>query len=154
MKIETRVFGEIEIEDSKIITFPGGIIGFPHMERFVLLYDEEQGNNTIKWLQSLEEPGFAMPVINPLQIIETYNPEIEDEILKPLGEMKDEDMVALVTMTIPHDLTQMTVNLRGPIIINSLTCKATQVILDSDEYKVKFPIYDILKAKQGKDGDQ
>lgn len=154
MKLKTRAFGEIEIDDSKIISFPGGIIGFPDLQRFVLLYDEDQGSNTIKWLQSIEEPGFAMPVINPLQILEQYNPEIEDEILNPIGEMKDEDMVVLVTMTIPHDLTQMTVNLRGPIIINSETCKACQVIIDSDEYKVKFPIYDILKAKQGKDGDQ
>ena len=154
MKLQTRVFGEIEIEDSKVITFPAGIIGFPDMQRFVLLYDEEQGSDTIKWLQSVEEPGFAMPVISPLQVKKDYNPEIEDEILSPLGEMKAEDMVVLVTMTIPHELKNMTVNLRGPIIINSETCKACQVILDSDEYKVKYPIYDILKAKQGKDGDQ
>lgn len=154
MKLMTRVFGEIEVDDAKIITFPGGIIGFPHMERFVLLYDEEQGSNTIKWLQSVEEPGFAMPVISPLQIKDDYNPEIDDELLKPIGELKDEDMVVLVTMTIPHDLTKMTVNLRGPIIINSESCKACQVILDSDEYIVKYPIYDILMARQGKGGDQ
>ena len=153
MKIITRVFGEIEVDDAKIITFPGGIIGFPDMERFVLLYDEEKGSDTIKWLQSLEEPGFAMPVINPLQIKEDYNPEIDDELLKPLGEMKDEEMVVLVTMTIPHELKDMTVNLRGPIIINSETRKACQVIFDSDEYKVKYPIYDILASKQGKGGD-
>ena len=34
MKIETRIFGEIEIDDSKIIRFPGGIIGFPEMTDF------------------------------------------------------------------------------------------------------------------------
>jgi len=154
MKLLTRVFGEIEIDDSKILNFPGGIIGFPALQRFVILYDEEQGSDTIKWLQSVEEPGFAMPVINPLQIKEDYNPQIEDEILTPIGGLKEDEMIVLVTMTIPHDLSKMTVNLRGPIIINSETCKGCQVILDSDEYKVKYPIYDILMAKQGKDGDQ
>lgn len=154
MVIKTRAFGEIEVDDSKIINFPNGIIGFPDLARFVLLYDEEQGSDTIKWLQSIEEPGFAMPVINPLQVKDDYNPEIDDELLKTIGEMKDEDMVVLVTMTIPHDLTQMTVNLRGPVIINSESCMGCQIILDSDEYKVKYPIYEILKKKQGKGGDQ
>lgn len=154
MKLTTRVFGEIEIDDSKILTFPSGIIGFPDLQRFVILYDEEQGSDTIKWLQSIEEPGFAMPVINPLQVKEDYNPQIEDEILTPIGGLVEDEMIVFVTMTIPHDLTKMTVNLRGPIIINSETCKGCQVILDSDDYKVKFPIYDILMAKQGKAGDQ
>jgi len=154
MKMLTRAFGEIEIDDSKVITFPGGIIGFPDLQQFVLLYDEEQGKNTIKWLQSVEEPGFAMPVVNPLQVKEDYNPSVDDELLHPIGGLSEDDMVVLVTMTIPHDLTQMTVNLRGPIIINSETCKGCQVILDSDEYKVKYPIYDILMAQKAKGGDQ
>lgn len=154
MKMLTRAFGEIEIDDSKVINFPNGIIGFPDLQQFVLLYDEEQGSNTIKWLQSVEEPGFAMPVINPLQVKEDYNPVVDDELLKPIGEMKDDEMVVLVTMTIPHELEKMTVNLRGPIIINSETCKGCQVILDSDEYKVKYPVYEILRAQKGKGGDQ
>ena len=66
MKLNTRIFGEVEIEDSKIISFPNGIIGFPDLKRFTLMHDEEQGTNTIKWLQSVEEPGFAMPVMDPL----------------------------------------------------------------------------------------
>ena len=153
MQMLTRAFGEIEIDESKVMEFPGGIIGFPDLQHFVLLYDEEQGSNTVKWLQSVEEPGFAMPVINPLIVKEDYNPSVDDELLKPIGEMADEDMVVLVTMTIPHELEKMTVNLRGPIIINSATCKGCQIIIDSDEYKVKYPIYEKLaEAKRQKEG--
>ena len=123
MQMLTRAFGEIEIDESKVINFPGGIIGFPDLQHFVLLYDEEQGSNTVKWLQSVEEPGFAMPVINPLIVKDDYNPSVDDELLKPLGDMTDDDMVVLVTMTIPHEIEKMTVNLRGPVIINSATCK-------------------------------
>jgi len=149
----TRAFGEIEIDESKVINFPGGIIGFPDLQHFVLLYDEEQGSNTVKWLQSVEEPGFAMPVINPLIVKDDYNPSVDDELLKPLGDMTDDDMVVLVTMTIPHEIEKMTVNLRGPVIINSATCKGCQIIIDSDEYKVKYPIYDKLaEAKKQKEG--
>ena len=153
MQMMTRAFGEIEIDESKVIEFPGGIIGFPDLQHFVLLYDEEQGSNTVKWLQSVEEPGFAMPVLNPLIVKEDYNPSVDDELLKPLGEMNDDDMVVLVTMTIPHEIEKMTVNLRGPVIINSATCKGCQIIIDSDEYKVKYPIYDKLaEAKKQKEG--
>ncbi|MBO4899368.1 flagellar assembly factor FliW [Lachnospiraceae bacterium XBB2008] len=153
MQMMTRAFGEIEIDESKVIEFPGGIIGFPDLQHFVLLYDEEQGSNTVKWLQSVEEPGFAMPVLNPLIVKEDYNPSVDDELLKPLGEMNDEDMIVLVTMTIPHEIEKMTVNLRGPVIVNSATCKGCQIIIESDEYKVKYPIYDKLAAaKKAKEG--
>ncbi|MBQ9334699.1 MAG: flagellar assembly protein FliW [Lachnospiraceae bacterium] len=153
MQMLTRAFGEIEIDESKVINFPGGIIGFPDLQHFVLLYDEDQGSNTVKWLQSVEEPGFAMPVISPLIVKDDYNPSVDDELLKPLGEMNDDDMVVLVTMTIPHEIEKMTVNLRGPVIINSATCKGCQIIIDSDEYKVKYPIYDKLaEAKKQKEG--
>ena len=67
MVITTRIFGEIEIDDAKIITFESGIIGFPDLKKFTLLYDAEKTGG-IKWLQSLEEPAFAMPVMDPLSV--------------------------------------------------------------------------------------
>ena len=45
----------------------------------------------------------------------------------------------------------MTVNLQGPIIINSEEKKGAQIIVEGNEYPVKFPIYDILKSR--KDGE-
>ena len=42
MKAATRLFGEIEIDESKIITFEDGIIGFPDMKKFTLIFDEEK----------------------------------------------------------------------------------------------------------------
>ena len=57
-------------------------------------------------------------------------------------------MLVLVTVTVPGDLTKMSVNLRGPIIINAAEKKACQVIIDGEDYAVKYPIYDILNAKK------
>ena len=148
MKLTTRIFGEVEIEDSKVITFPNGIIGFPDLKRFTLMHDEEQGTGTIKWLQSIEEPGFAMPVIDPLIVCPDYNPQVDKNELLDIGELKDDDLLVLVTVTVPHDLTKMTVNLKGPFIINVADMKASQSIIDNDEYPVKFPIYDILQKNK------
>ena len=78
MKINTKVFGEVEIEDDKIISFPGGIIGFPELTDFALLHDEEKGVGAIHWLQSIQEPGFAMPVMDPLAVVPEYNPQVDE----------------------------------------------------------------------------
>ncbi len=153
MKLTTRIFGEVEIEDSKIIEFPNGIIGFPDLKRFTLMHDEEQGAGTIKWLQSIEEPGFAMPVIDPLIVCPEYNPEVDKNIVADIGDIKDDDILVLVTVTVPHDLTKMTVNLMGPFIINAADRKGVQAIVENSDYPVKFPIYDILqKNKEAKEG--
>lgn len=149
MKINTRLFGEIEVSEEKIITFPGGIIGFPEMTKFTLIYDEEQGTGAgIRWLQSLDEPAFAMPVMDPLAVKEDYNPDVEDELLSNIGTVTGENLLVLVTVTVPADLTKMSVNLQGPIIINVDERKACQVIVDSEQYPVKYPIYDILQARK------
>ena len=149
MKVSTRLFGDIQIEDNKIIHFINGLVGFPELKEFALIHDGEGGaGEGVQWLQSMQEGKFALPVVNPLHILESYNPVVEDELLAPLGEMTPEDMLVLVTITVPEDITRMTINLKGPIVINAANCKACQVIAENDGLQVKFPVYDILKAKK------
>ena len=152
MIVNTKIFGEVDIEDSKIIKFSGGIIGFPQLTKFALIYDEEKGVGAgIRWLQSMQDESFAMPVMDPLLVQKDYNPELEDELLKDMGNLQEDNLLVLVTVTVPADLTQMSVNLRGPIIINSDNRKACQVIVEGETYQVKYPIYEILKS--GKAGE-
>ncbi|MCR5719532.1 MAG: flagellar assembly protein FliW [Lachnospiraceae bacterium] len=146
MKVNTRIFGEIDVDDSKIITFDKGILGFPELKKFTLLHDAEQGEDAgIRFLQSLDEGAFAMPVMNPLIVKPDYDPTVEDELFKNLGELSADNILVLVTATIPSDLTKMTVNLMGPIVINVDAHKACQVIVENSDYPVKFPVYEILK---------
>ena len=153
MKITTKIFGEIEIADEKVITFENGIIGFPELKRFALLHDEEKGTNVgIRFLQSLDEPGFAMPVMDPLVVKPDYDPEVNDELLASAGNINADNILVLVTVTVPNDLTQMSVNLQGPFVINVEEHKACQIIVDTEQYPIRFPIYDILEGmkKEGK----
>lgn len=147
MKIKTKFFGEIEISDDKIITFKKGIIGFPELKRFALLHDEERGVEAgIRFLQSIEEPGFAMTVMNPLAVKPDYDPEVEDSLLADVGTITAENLLVLVTVSIPGDLKKMSVNLQGPIIINAEEHKGCQIIVENSAYPVKFPVYEILQA--------
>ena len=149
MRIVTRVFGEIDIADEKIIRFPNGIVGFPELTDFALIHDSEKENNTaVKWLQSMQEAAFAMPVVDPLVVKPDYNPEVEDELLKPIGELNPDSTLVLVTLTVPSDITKMTVNLQAPIVVNADEMKACQIIVDTEKYPVRFPIYDIKKKKK------
>ena len=148
MRVKTRLFGEIDIEDNKIITFPSGLVGFPDMKKFTIIYDEEKpGKNGIIWFQSLDEPQFAIPVMEPNAVVPDYNPTVNDELLTPLGELTEDNLYVLVSVTVPKDITKMTVNLKGPIVINTDTLLANQIVVE-DDVQVRFPIYDILKAKK------
>ena len=89
-----------------------------------------------------------MPVMDPLIVRPDYNPEVDDELLKPLGELQPDELLVMVTVTVPSDLKKMSVNLRGPIVINAAERKACQIIVEGEDYAVKFPIYDILNAKK------
>ena len=149
MFIKTKIFGDVEISEDKILTFEDGIIGFPELKHFTLIHDEEKGKDAgIRYFQSIEEPAFAMPVMNPLMVCEDYNPQVSEEFLSSLGNISDENIVVLVTVTVPTDLTKMTVNLQGPIIINSDEKKGAQIIVEGGDYPVKFPIYEILKSRK------
>lgn len=157
MKVEvnTRLFGKIDIDDSKIITLEKGIIGFPDLKKFTLIFDSEKENDGtpgIMWFQSMDEPQFAMPVIIPNYVVPDYNPIVNDELLEGLGELNEKNIYVITTISVPEDITKMTVNLKAPIVINTDTLKGAQIIVENEDALVRFPVYDILKAaKEGKD---
>ena len=149
MLIKTRHFGEVDIADDRILTFDNGILGFEDHKQYTLLYDSTEGERPpVSWLQCCDIPELAIPVISPLGIAEDYNPDVEDELLKPLGELTDENIVLLTTLTVPADVKKMSINLRAPIIINSDNRKGAQIIVENQDFPIKYAIYDILQAKK------
>ncbi len=125
-------------------------MGFPDLKDFTLIFNLDKGSeSSIKWLQSLDEPNFAMPVMDPNLVINEYTPMFDRELLKPLGDdLVPDNLLMLVTVTVPKDITQTTVNLKAPIIVNVEERKAVQLISDDDAYSIKYAIYDKLKAKK------
>lgn len=147
MNIVTKRFGEVGVDVNKVINFNSGLIGFEEYKQFMLIHDAEDENAKILWIQSIDEPELALPVINPLIVKPEYNPVVEDELFKNIGEFENGEMLVLVTLTVPPQIKNLTTNLKAPIIINPITLKGCQIIVENDEYSVKFPIYDILNKK-------
>lgn len=154
MIAKTKFFGEVELDDSKILEFPNGIIGFEKYKNYAILYDEDKDSGaTISWLQSLDEPLLALPVVNPLDIVSEYAPMLEDELLKPLGNPADEDLLFLLALTVPSDMTKVTANMKAPFIINAAERKGIQLIVDNADYPVKFNVYESVQKMKEKAGE-
>ena len=154
MKADSRIFGKIEIEDDKIITLEKGMIGFPNLNHFALIYDEEKEKkyNSIMWLQSMDDADIAFPVMMPHMVKEDYNPNVSEEMIAPLGELTPENTYILVTVTVPKKVEEFSVNLKAPVVINMDNRKGVQLIVE-DDYPVKYKVYDVLKAKKEKAGE-
>lgn len=146
MKYKTKYLGEIEIEEDKILTFEQGILGFENYKRYSILYQSEE-ENQIAWLQCLDQESLALPVIQPNLVMSNYNPIVEDGIIESLGQINNKSIAIFVTLTVPSDITKMTTNLKAPLIVNVTTRKGCQVIVENPDYKIKFPIYELLVMK-------
>jgi flagellar assembly factor FliW len=146
MEFTTKLFGTIDVDDSKIVEFPDGILGFPELKKFALMYDNEKNTaGGLNFMVSLDETAFMMPVVPALVVEPGYSPKFTDDIEAVIGKLTEDNALVLVTMTIPSDVTKMTVNLNAPIVINTESKKGVQSVVANDEYDVKYPIYDKLK---------
>lgn len=135
MKITSLRFGTLEIPEDKIISMPKPILGFEHLTRYCII--EREDSEPFLWYQSVEDPSVAFIVVNPLFFFPDYRIEVNP---KEIEELKVSDVRAVETyviVTIPTDPRNMTANLQGPILINTETRLAKQMILVNSDYRVK-----------------
>ncbi len=138
MKIDSRYFGEVEIEDEKIIHFEQGIFGFEEYKDYVILYDNEgEGQPFFLWLQSVAEKGLAFPIVNPFRVKEDYNPIVDDALLEVIGKCKVEELQLYLLATVPGDVKKASVNMKAPLVINTLNCQGIQLIVENEDYEIK-----------------
>ena len=140
MRIGTRVFGEIDLEEEKIIQMPLGLPGFPGKNRFVLL--ERVETRPFCWYQSVDDPNLALVVMNPRLFLPEYEVDLKAvcEAMAWEGDAPEE-MAVYVVLTIndegPH---RVTANLIGPIIINTEKHEAVQRVMTDSPYSHQYPI--------------
>lgn len=148
VQIDTFKFGTVGVDDSKKISFEAGLPGFEGLKDFALIHDEEKGGPALMYLQSLEDKDVAITVASPLALTDTYSPAIEEKDLEGIGELKEDNIIVLVTVNVPDKIEDMSANLKSPIIINTDTNKGVQVVAANEELSAKQPIYEYLKAKK------
>ena len=144
MVVQTGRFGQIEISTDEIIQIPSGILGFPEDHNFCLV---DAGDDTlILWLQSLSNPHLAFPVLEPKIFKPEYVVRLSAAELRELklGSIKDASVFTI--LTIPSPMTEMTANLKAPVVINTKQKIAKQVVLQENDQPIKYPMFKELRT--------
>lgn len=141
MKIETRQFGTIEVDDTKIITMPAGMPGFPGRMRFVLFEREE--TRPFYWYQSVDEPNLTFAIMNPY----LFKPDYAVNVKPALKEMqweeaeKDKIMICVIINASKGGPESITANLMGPLLIHIEKQEATQMVIQNSPYPCNYPVF-------------
>lgn len=144
MKVNTTRFGELQVNKEDIINMSEGILGFENLKKFFVV---DPGDSTlILWLQSIEDEKIAFPVIEP----KIFKPDYTAKLLP--SDMNSVELESLnqakiySILTIPSDISQMSANLKAPIVINNEKQIAKQIVLQDSKLSVKYEMYKELKS--------
>jgi flagellar assembly factor FliW len=146
MKIETRGFGTIEIDDERVIKFVGPMLGFEGADRYVLV--DLNPENPFKILHLATDPDVCFLVTDPALFFPDYNVELSREQVADI-ELDDPSKAAvMVVVTLRDNGAKLTANLLGPVVVNTENFLGKQLILSGTNYKVDEPLHLQADPKQ------
>jgi flagellar assembly factor FliW len=144
MQITTSRFGDIEVDESRIITFAKGLLGFPRYRQYVLL--EAGEDSYFWWLQSTETPELAFVVTDPSYFVPTYRVPLRPEQSQELGiESLDEAQVFVIVNKRENVLTG---NLQGPLVVHLHRRVGEQLVLSDRRFTTRVPLIELGVAVQ------
>jgi len=127
-------------QDHKAQGSPGGIhlvegmVGLPGLQRWELADNDPP--MPLMWLQSLDRPGFRVPVTDPGYFDSNYSFDLNCEAESKLGTSSVEDLVVMIVTTVHQGGQKVTGNMTAPIVVNTKTWKGLQCILDDRKYSL------------------
>jgi flagellar assembly factor FliW len=132
MRIQTRMFGDIDITADDVIVFPAGIPPFNELREYCLLAREEEPG--LCCLQAVRAPDIAFAVLPPAVIIGEYEIDLSDADAAEIQLERVEDAELFVILAVHREPSRVTANLRAPLVINRRRRLGKQVILQETEY--------------------
>ena len=144
MKVMSTRFGQIEVDQQRLLKFPKGLLGFPDICDYTLLQTNNEGN--FFWLQSVDRPEVAFVVCDPLLFVPDYQVSVkpEDYELLDLTSMNQAQVLVIVNKI---DQT-LTANLQGPLVINAVNRRGRQLVLPEKKYSTRHPLIDLNAARK------
>ena len=136
MEILSSRFGRLSVDDDRIITFPGGLLGFPEHRQFALIQTSEE--NYFFWLQSVEDQALAFVVTDPSIFFKDYEAPLREETRT---ELSVTDAGSVQCFAICNKVGEwLTGNLLGPILVNTENRLAQQVVLTEKKWTTRQPL--------------
>jgi flagellar assembly factor FliW len=136
MEILTTRFGPICVEPEDRVEFPRGLVGVPHLRRFVVWNDPQV--TSLRWLQSTRDPSWAFALVEPRQLVPTYQVRATPEQLAALQIAESRDIEVYVTLN--RTVQSSLVNLQAPILINRRSSLGMQLVLSDTRYPVRYAL--------------
>ena len=143
MIIETSRFGQLDVDEQRLVVFENGLLGFPDHERFALVQTGDDSG--FYWLQSVDAPDLAFVVTDPRLFVAEYRVPIKADELKRLGlDTVDGAQVFIIVNKVENVLTG---NLQGPLVINVQSRVGRQLVLSDRRYSTRHPLMRVPASK-------
>jgi flagellar assembly factor FliW len=143
MKLNTTRFGEIEVKDNEVIHFPEGVIGFPELKQWAIF---DMDDTLFKCLQSLDDGSVGFIIMDPILFKPDYTFEVTEADTQNINLINVNDATIAVILCVPSRPNDMTANLKAPLVFNTVTREAKQVILQGKEYHTRHKVWDEITA--------
>jgi len=122
-----------------ILSFPAGLIGFPALKAFRLF--EPRDSYPLKFLQAVDRKDISFTCVDVQAIKPDYVVPLSDEDARSLALHEPADAMVLALLAIPEDPARMTANLAGPVVVNTRTLQARQIVLNIDQYPLAYLVF-------------
>lgn len=135
--------------DIPVIELVQPLPGFPDLRQFALVQLDSLGadgadggsdGGVLCALRSLEDPDLRFLVLPPAAFFPDYAPVVDDATVAELDITSADDVLVLVVLNAGDSLGSTTANLAAPVLVNTVTRKARQVILDDPSLSVSTPL--------------
>ena len=136
MVIQTSRFGPLEVDETRLISFERGILGFPDIHVYALVQTGEESG--FYWLQSVCTPDLAFVVCDPRLFVADYQVPVKLEELKTIDLAVPDDAQVFVIVNKVGDL--LTGNFQGPLVVNVKNRSGRQLVLSDKRYSTRHPL--------------
>jgi flagellar assembly factor FliW len=136
MHIQSSRFGSIEVDGDRLITFEQGVLGFPNQQQYALIQTGE--GSGFYWLQAVDRAELAFVVCDPRLFVPDYNVPARADDLAQIALTDPEKAQVFIIVNKVDDV--LTGNLQGPLVVNTETRQARQLVLSDKRYSTRHPL--------------
>ena len=146
MEISTKYFDRVSVSEKDVIRFENGMFGFENLKEYILI-SFEPGSDNLMCLQSTQDSELAFILMNPFNLKKDYEPVLSDSDIRDLGITEATRGVFYYSVcVVKDDVSESTVNLKCPVVINPDNQTAKQLILDDERYSFRHSLQQLMEG--------
>lgn len=134
--VDSSRFGAFEVDDERVLQLAPGLLGLPDSTGYVVVETDDE-DSPYFWLQSVQEPEVAFLATTPWSFFPEYELVVPDDDLAALALDRAEDAEVFLLLTVHRDgeeVSDITANLLGPVVVNTVRRRGRQLVLDHAAY--------------------